>query len=63
VLKIFNRRTIVSGILVISSERNMWQSRVDEIGSRRALAVVMKAMVLGTKQEGKEEEWMQQQHQ
>jgi hypothetical protein len=39
----------------------IWQSGADEIGSRRALAVVEEAMALGTKQEGEEEECMQQQ--
>jgi hypothetical protein len=39
----------------------MWQSGADEIGSRGALAVVAKAMALGTRQEGEEEECMQQQ--
>jgi len=39
----------------------IWQNGADEIGSRRALAVVAKAMALGTKQEGEEEECMQQQ--
>jgi hypothetical protein len=42
----------------------IWQSGAsDEIGSRRALAVVAKAMALGTRQEGEEEECMQQQQQ
>jgi hypothetical protein len=39
----------------------IWQRGADEIGSRRALAVVAKAMALGTKQEGEEEGCMQRQ--